>query len=212
MNGLKRLSLLLLLVAGSCGYSRAEFVSQDSAIEMVGVIDGSTRRDLERALAANPGRTTLRLQSVPGSVDDERSLTDLAGFIRGRGLTTLVPSDGLVSSGGTDMFIMGARRIVEPGACIGVHSWYNSVLGLQAVSAADLPQDAPEHRLYLDFYDAMGISRAFYWFTLNAAGPREAHWMSPQEINSFGLSSVPVPPDGLSAFERARRCWDRLGS
>ena len=210
MSVLKKLVFGLVLIAGSCGVSGTEIAPQGDAFEITGEIDVSTRRELERALAADPSNREIRLTWVPGSVGDERALHEMGAFVRGQGLTTVVPSHGLVASGGTDMLVMGAQRVVEPGACIGVHSWYNSVFGRQTLSAAELPRDDPEHDLYLDFYDAMGISQSFYWFTISVAGPDEAHWMSPEEINGFGLSTVPVPPDGLSVSARAARCWARF--
>ena len=43
--------------------------------------------------------------------------------IRNRGIATHIAKDGMVASGGTDMFLAGAKRTIEIGAKLGVHSW-----------------------------------------------------------------------------------------
>ena len=53
-------------------------------------------------------------------------------------------------------------------------------------------RDHEEHRVYLDFYEEMGIPEAFYWFTLEAASADEVHWMS-------------LPNSGSTSVESARR-------
>ena len=109
------------------------------------------------------------------------------------------------------MVVMGARRIIEPGACIGVHTWSAGFIVSDIIVGSELSRNDPEHELYLAFYREMGIDEDFYWFTLNAAGPDEAHWMSPEEINRFNLSTVPVR-DTLreTPQQRQRRCDLRL--
>lgn len=199
----------IFLTLTACGYPQTEFVARDGSLDLTGVIDGRTLGELQGALSEDPGLTTIRFVSVPGSADDEASLAQLGDFIRGRGMTTIVPSYGMVASGGTDMVLMGARRIIEPGACIGVHSWAAAIFGRNIESGADLPPEDPAHDLYLDFYDKMGIPQDFYWYTLEVAGPDDIHWMSPAEINRFGLSTVPVPASSETVEERTERCWAR---
>ncbi len=205
-------SLLTLLVAlAACSsYPETEFVPGADGIDVSGVIDGRTLAGLESAVNGNPGLDRLVLRNVPGSADDEASLTDLGRFIRSSGLATLVPGDGLVASGGTDMALMGVTRTIEPGACIGVHSWgAGGLFGEE--TGADVPKGDPAHELYLSFYKEVGIPEEFYWFTLSAAGPDDIHWMSAEEINRYGLSTVPVSAmPGETAEQRARRCSARV--
>lgn len=199
----------LCFALAACGYPQTEFVAQNGSFDLTGVIDGRTLDSLQAALEENPGITTIRFVSVPGSADDEASLEELASFIRGRGMTTVVPSNGMVASGGTDMVLMGKHRVIASGACIGVHSWASAVFGQNVGTGAELSRDDEAHDLYLDFYDQMGIPQEFYWYTLEVADADDIHWMSPAEINRFGLSSVPVPASSETPEARAERCWAR---
>lgn len=104
------------------------------------------------------------------------------------GITTIVPSGGLVASGGTDLFLAGVQRIIEPGACIGVHSW-----AAEDFTATDIPRTSPEHDRYLDYYNDVGIDLAFYWFTLEAAPADDMHWMTAMEVGQYGVSTSPAP-------------------
>lgn len=211
MTNFKAASLAILIVLGACSsYPKTAFSPQSDGLRVEGVIDDTTFDSLQQALRNNPNLDTLVLHSVPGSVDDEQSLIKLSRFIRAQGLTTRVPSDGVVASGGTDMVLMGATRIIEPGACIGVHTWATGGLfGFEAGS--ELPKSDPVHQLYLTFYQEMGIPEAFYWYTLAVAGPNDVHWMSPEEINRFGLSTRPAP-NALdeTAKQRNARCEQRV--
>ncbi|MEX0284091.1 MAG: alpha/beta hydrolase [Paracoccaceae bacterium] len=183
---------VLFTLAACLATPETQLVPEEHRLTVFGTIDGQTPGALRRSVDRNPEVTTLVLQNVPGSVDDDASLTQMARFIRDAGLTTRVPSDGMVASGGVDMLAMGATRVIEPGACVGVHSWAEGGL-LGSVAGADLPRTDPAHDLYLSFYEDMGIPESFYWFTLSAAGPDDIHWMSPREINRFQLSTRPLP-------------------
>lgn len=147
-----------------------------------GEIDSAALNLFEETILSHPNATTLVLQHIGGSLDDEANLK-FARIVRKTGLTTRVPSDGLVASGGTDLFLAGVNRVLETGACVGVHSW-----AADNFTATDLPQTDPEHDRYLDYYKAMGINAEFYWFTLQAAPADEMHWMTAEETAHFGLS------------------------
>jgi len=144
-----------------------------------GVVNGNSRREAVALLNGAPGVRTLVLTSVPGSVDDETNLA-LGRTLRGGGMTTYVPREALVASGGTDLLLAGARRIVEYGAHVGVHSW-----AFGPVSGNELPRDDPQHSFYLDYYRDLGIPEAFYWFTLEAAAPDSIHWMTEDEMARY---------------------------
>lgn len=187
-----------------------EFNTQGNTLILTGVIDGSTAKRLNEELEKNPLLTTLVLKSIPGSVDDESSLTDLHKVIAQSGLTLVVPSDGYVASGGTDMILMSNYRIIESGACIGVHSWAMDGGG-KFIEGSELPRDAKEHKMYLDYYRDVGIPEAFYWFTLDKAGSEDIYWMSSEEINAFSLSSVQLDESKYDDIqERFIRCNNRL--
>lgn len=211
MANIKIMTLALTFALGAC-VDYPEIAVQRSGNDLIleGVIDGETLGILHAARQSNPGIEKLVLLNIPGSADDESSLRRLSQYIRSNGLDTVVPANGLVASGGTDMIVMGRTRVIEPGACIGVHTWAaGGLLGIEL--GADLAKTDPTHDLYLGFYREMGISTDFYWFTLAAAGPDEVHWMSEDEINRFGLSTSPLKGSPIeTAQERAERCYSRL--
>lgn len=200
-----------LALAGCGGFDESypvmTFEPSGHAFDVTGAIDALTIEDLQDALNDNPKIKTLRMVDVPGSVDDENSLLQLTEFMQKNALNTVVPSYGMVSSGGTDLTLMGKVRVIEPGACIGIHSWAVDEPIDGETDGSKLPRAHPVHQLYLSFYKKIGISPDFYWLTQEAAGPDGMHWMSPQEINAFHLSSVPVSEDTSETdAERQRRC------
>ena len=73
---------------------------------------------------------------------------------------------------------------MEPGARIGVHSWYDDDDEMDGV---DYPRDAPDHELNRRYVEDMLGTDAFYWFTLEAAPADGMHYMTEAEIARFGL-------------------------
>jgi hypothetical protein len=208
LKRLRALALLPILGLAACAsYPELAYTKAGSSLILTGVIDAETAPSLSAALRTNPEVNRLILDSIPGSADDEASLSKLAKLVRNSGVTTHVPSHGMVASGGTDMVVMGKTRRIDTGACIGVHTWAAG----WSETGADLARDDPKHDLYLDFYRDMGIDPAFYWFTLDAAGPDNVHWMSAAEINRFGLSSTLVKdPKDETFSQRKKRCDARV--
>ena len=103
-----------------------------------------------------------------------------------RSLATHLPKEGEIASGGTDFFLAGHERTLEAGSRIGVHSWS----GLDGEEGVDVPRDDPQHQLYLEYYRAMEIPEASYWFTLEAAPAAGVHWMSTSELEQFGFEHI----------------------
>lgn len=163
-------------------YTALSLVPQGDHFVAQGVIDGTTPKVLRDAFAGHPEIKSIILRFVPGSVDDEANL-EASRLIRSGGLKTIVPTGGLVASGGTDMFLAGLAREIRAGACVGVHSWAAG----DGTEGKDLPRADAEHRLYLGYYDEMGIAPAFYWFTLDAADADGMHYMSTAEIAQYGI-------------------------
>jgi len=212
-NGNIRLGTLSLLILtgfglNACGsYGEEISVTQrGDTLDVTGVIDAGTVSTIQQAVAAAPEITTLRLVNIPGSSDDEASLNALAALIKQENLATVVPAEGMVASGGTDMAVMSTNRVIEDGACVGVHSWAaGNIFGFEAGS--DLPRSSEEHQLYLKFYETVDVPADFYWFTLAAAAPEDIHWMSPAEINKYNLSTVRLDEGTNETREaRAARC------
>ena len=155
-----------------------------------GVVNRNSRREAVALLNRSPGVRTLVLTWVPGSVNDEVNLA-LGRALREAGMTTYLPREGMVASGGTDLLLAGARRIVECGALVGVHSW-----AFGPVGGNELPRDDPRHRFYLDYYREIDIPEAFYWFTLEAAPPDSIHWMTGDEMAHYGVHTHLSGPCG----------------
>lgn len=206
-NVMQRLNLNIALAAfvtlGACedaqgDYTAVSFQAEGNRLIATGVIDATTMERFKEARAANPEANILVLQNIPGSVDDEANLV-FSRAVRESGFTTLVPSDGMVASGGTDLFLAGKERILEEAACVGVHSW---AAGEQ--EGSNLPRDHPEHQIYLDYYDSIGIDRAFYWFTLEAAPAAGNHWVTTAEANQYGMTTTSSGQLGQGAACDAR--------
>lgn len=152
---------------------------------MVGDIDRTLPHRIRELHENYPEVTTIVMQDVPGSIDDEANLA-AARLVRRYGFKTLVPDDGLIASGGVDFFLAGVERTVEPGAKLGVHSWAGDNL-----TGSELPHDDPDHRPYLNYYLDMGIPTDFYWFTLDAAPADDIHFMTPEEIDHYQITTSP---------------------
>ncbi|MFL0355799.1 hypothetical protein ACI5KX_04910 [Erythrobacter sp. GH1-10] len=202
---LASLPFALLLCANSAADDPESLVllAGDGYFSASGTLVPDSGAHIDAVRRNHPDIKVLVLQNVPGS-DDDNDYMDAAWKLHQDGFTTVVPADGLVASGGTDFFLAGKRRIIEPGACIGVHSWEDG--GPPAYQATDLPRDHEDHQDFLSYFEAIGISPEFYWFTITAAPAEGMHWMSPAEMNRFGMSSEPVPHAPESAEERAARC------
>ena len=161
-------------------YYKENQVGKDT-IYMKGIIYSNTLDDIQQAFEANPKITTLVMEDVPGSIDDVVNLV-ASQEIRKHNINTYIPENGMVASGGTDMFLAGKKRAVHPTAKLGVHSWSG---GDQV--ALDFPRDHDEHKKYLAYYTEMNIPLDFYWYTLEAAPADDIHWMTIEEIEKYSI-------------------------
>ncbi len=101
-----------------------------------------------------------------------------------------MPEGGSARSGAVELFLAGTRRTMDPRALFAVHSWRDE-LGREP---DDFAVDAPENRLYLDYYAEMGMTAdeagAFYAMTnsvphagaLWLEGTEMARWIAPAPI------------------------------
>jgi len=169
-------------------YEAATFEVEGETASMYGVIDHTTPAVVQLLIDEHPEVTNIVMIDVPGSDDDPANLA-AARLVRERGFTTVVPSNGVIASGGVDFFIAGAERIVEPCAKLGVHSWDEDGPDGGIIYGNQVARDDPSHRMFLDYYREMGVPEDFYWFTLDAAPPERIHWMSDEEILGYGLVS-----------------------
>lgn len=200
------LAAVCLPVLASCTpqYTPVAFNLEGGRIVATGAIDASTLEAFTTIARQNPEVQTLLLRTVEGSVDDEANLV-FSRVVREQRFDTIVPADGLIASGGTDLFLAGNRRTLEQGACVGVHSW-----GGGGPPAAELPRDHHDHLKYLDYYRDLEVDTEFYWFTLTAAPASDMHWMTAEEADRFGLTTDPSPELGDPDVCEAR-LLQRLG-
>tara|TARA_B110001452_G_scaffold263375_1_gene264733 strand:+ start:617 stop:1231 length:615 start_codon:yes stop_codon:yes gene_type:complete len=202
MKSLYRLALICLFIAltsviSGCASMQefilwseneqgAKFTFKDGNVNsdtvyMNGVIYGNTLDDLQELFKRHPQVKHIVMVNVPGSMDDEINLL-ASREIRAHGVTTHIPADGMVASGGTDMFLAGVSRTIESGAKLGVHSWSDG-----EKEALEYPKTHQEHDKYIEYYKEIGIPTSFYWYTLDAAPANDIHWMTPQEIATFEI-------------------------
>jgi len=193
----------ILAVVGSCGqecqrthvedlpYEAATFEIEGGTALMYGVIDHTTPGVVQALVDEHPAVTRIVMVDVPGSDDDPANLK-ASRLVREHGLTTVVPSNGVIASGGVDFFTAGKYRVVEPCGKLGVHSWDEDGPDGSIIFGNEVPRDHEIHAMFLDFYREMGIPEDFYWFTLEAAPPQRIHWMSDEEIVLYGLVTEAV--------------------
>jgi len=159
-------------------YFKEDQTSRDT-VYMRGDIYKGTLEDIQTLFIDYPNLTTLVMEDVPGSIDDEANLL-ASREIRKHKINTYVPMGGMIASGGTDMFLAGVKRGVHPTASLGVHSWW-----MGQKKAIEYPKDDEVHKIYLDYYKEMNIPEEFYWFTLEIAPADEMHWMTAEELIKY---------------------------
>ena len=141
-------------------------------------------------LHAFPGIRTIEMIECPGT-DDDRANLRLGMMIRARGLTTHVPDGGSVRSGAVELFLAGKDHIAEPGAEFAVHSWADE-FGLEP---RDYAANAPENRIYIDYYREMGMSeaeaRGFYAMT-NSVPNGDAKWLTTADMAQWVKVAAPA--------------------
>ena len=154
---------------------------------LVAGTDAASPAAFKAMLAAHPGLKVIEFRDAPGTSHDIANLR-LGRMIREAGLATHVPAGGSARSGAVELFLAGTRRSMDPGALFAVHSWRDAM----GREPSDFAADAPENRLYLDYYAEMGMSReearAFYAMTnsvphhgaLWLRGSEMARWVAPE--------------------------------
>ncbi|MGH6785385.1 MAG: alpha/beta hydrolase [Novosphingobium sp.] len=150
---------------------------------LVDATDERSPAQFAALLRAYPGVSLLEMIDCPGTDDDIANLA-LGRMIRARGVATHVPPGGSVRSGAVELFLAGKRRIADPGAEFAVHAWADE----DGMEPADFAEDAPENRLYLDYYREMGMAPAeagaFYAMT-NSVPNADAKWLSAADLGRW---------------------------
>jgi len=156
------------------------FLVQGRYAIAAGVIYNGFKKRVRLLRKNHPNVDTIVMVNCPGSSNDG-ALVKGARLVHQYGYNTCVPSNGMVASGGTDMFVSGLERYATPGAKIGIHSWEATYNGVETVGS-DFPRDHWEHVMYLDLLEDTCIPYDFYWQTLKSGLPM--HWVTEGEIGS----------------------------
>ncbi len=170
---------------------------------LVGSTGEATPHQFDAMLSDFPGIAVLEMIEAPGTTNDIANLA-LGRRIRDAGIATHVPSDGSVRSGAVELFLAGTERTIETGAYFAVHSWLDN----HGRQPRDFAPDAPENRLYIDFYVEMGMTEAaareFYAMT-NSVPHEDALWLRAEEMARWvsPAPSITQEPSGLATFELA---------
>jgi hypothetical protein len=150
---------------------------------LVAATDAGSPQAFAAMMAAYPGLEVIEFVDAPGTSHDLANLR-VGRAIRAAGLATHVPAGGSARSGAVELFLAGTRRTVDPGALFAVHSWRDE----RGREPADFAPDAPENRLYLDYYAEMGMSEAqardFYAMT-NSVPHAGALWLEGAEMTRW---------------------------
>lgn len=186
-------------------------VLDETRAALVSSTDAASPQAFAAMLAAFPGLALIEFVDAPGTSNDLANLK-LGRAIRAAGLATHVPDGGSARSGAVELFFAGTRRTIAPGALFAVHSWRDE----RGREPADFALEAPENRLYLDYYAEMGMiaqqARAFYAMTnsvphagalwLNSTDM--AHWIAPTRPTLRELAPIADAPVNLALVQHGR--------
>lgn len=174
-------------------------VLDEKRAALVASTDAASPQAFAAMLAAFPGLEVIEFADAPGTSNDIANLK-LGRAIRAAGLATHVPAGGSARSGAVELFLAGTRRTVDPRALFAVHSWRDE-LGREP---DDFAPNAPENRLYLDYYTEMGMTadqaRAFYAMT-NSVPHSGALWLEGKDM--AGWIAPEADGGGRAAAARA---------
>ncbi|OLQ72181.1 hypothetical protein BIT28_24465 [Photobacterium proteolyticum] len=171
-----------------CGYFQLQgdkpltfTVNSPTEANLDGVICSGSLDAFNDMLARYPDIKKLDIDVIGGSADDEVDL-ELSKQIHDRKMSTHLNKEGMIASGGVDLYLAGVARSADDAEPrIGVHSWG----GADGENGNQVPATDPIHQMYLSYYRHVDIDPKFYWFTLNAAPATDIHWMNKAEIKRY---------------------------
>jgi hypothetical protein len=167
-------------------FEAATFEVEGETAFTYGAIDHTTPKVVQALFIERPGVTRIIMVDVPGSDDDSANLV-ASRLVREHGTVTVVPSNGVIASGGVEFLTAGEHRMVEPCGKLGVHSWDEIGLVGVIMLGNEIPRDHESHTRFLEFYREMGIPGDVYCLTLETAPPQRTHRMGDEEILLYGL-------------------------
>lgn len=161
-------------------------VSADKeTIVLDGVINSSALEKFKTLANENPAIKRIEIVNCEGSINDDINL-ELAKYIYEHQYDIHLRANGLIASGGTDLFLAGRKRTKGTNTKIGVHSWSGGVS-----EATDFPVGHENHLPYITYYTVVGFSQQraedFYYFTINSAPAEDIHWMTDAEIAKYEM-------------------------
>ncbi len=160
-------------------------VIDDQTVEMDGEIGSSSLSDYNNLIQDYPMIEQIQIMEIGGSTDDEINLL-LSKAVHDDDIAIHLEDDGLIASGGVDFFLAGTTRTKGENTKIGVHSWSDGIN-----EATDFPEGHANHLPYINYYQSIGFTQeeaeAFYYFTIHAAPASDIHWMTDEEIMTYGI-------------------------
>ncbi len=199
MSNIKKstiINLIMILTNISCRSLSPELLALEkatifnisenqNAILLDGVINSSAFKKFKEITKKYPKIKMLKINICEGSMNDKINLK-LAKYINENEFETHLLDNGLIASGGTDLFLAGKRRTIGTNTRIGVHSWEG--IGMKAT---DFSTGHKYHKPYIEYYQSIGFTikeaENFYYFTINAAPPEEVHFMNDNEIYKYKI-------------------------
>ncbi len=195
------LTIIALLINIGCGSLPAEYkylenrtvfkISDNKeAIVLNGIINSSALKEFKKLEKQYPTIKILEIVNCEGSINDNVNLK-LAAYIYKQKFNIHLLDNGLIASGGTDLFLAGAKRTKGVATKIGVHSWGGQDDNGKTVTASDFPVGHKHHLPYIAYYVTVGFTQqdaeAFYYFTINAASFDDVHWMTDKEVEEYKI-------------------------
>lgn len=158
----------------------------DNTAILNGTLGTKTYIQIDELTKNNSNVDTLILQAIDGSINDDINM-HTGRLIRQAKLTTVVPANGDINSGGVDLFAAGFKREYNKGGKVGVHSW----CCVSGKSAHLLNKDDEAHGAQLTYFrEILGkeLGPEFYYFTINAAPASSIYIMTPAELIKYLIS------------------------
>jgi len=162
----------------------ARFYVDNGIAIMHGKFTTRTVSDFRKMLIEHPEVHTLEFGYTPGSFSRHKPhAIKLGTVIRENCLTTRISKTSLVLAEATHAFIAGCNLEIESNSVIGLASWVTAEYSEQLESN---PKLLELQQLYLDYYDAIGVSHNFYHYQLDMTGP-EVHVIDTDTLAKFGI-------------------------
>lgn len=158
-----------------------------NAIILNGVINSTALEKFKFLAIQYPNLKRIEIVNCDGSINDEVNLK-LSKYIYDNNYDIHLLDNGLIASGGTDLFLAGQKRSKGNNTSIGVHSWAGD-----NATATDFPTGNENHLPYINYYVSVGFTEQqaedFYNFTIYAAPADSMHWMTNTEISLYNITT-----------------------